>query len=56
MYIVKKSLLLTSTLFNVNKAIKLCRFLQFLKKNEINNYKLKNKGKIRNLCVRPYIK
>ena len=44
------------TLISVNEAIKPCRFTQFLNKNETDKWKLKDNGKIRNLCVRPYIK
>ena len=37
-----KKLIFTNTLNNVNEAIKTCRFLQFLNKNEtkIKNYKI----------------
>ena len=34
---IMSKLLLTSILINVNEAIKPCRSLQFLNKNEINN-------------------
>ena len=47
----KIQLILPNTLVNVNEAVKPCRFLQYLNKNETNNKKLKENGKIRNLCV-----